>query len=404
MIDEAFNNKKYLERILYKEHKLTFIWQNKLKKAYSRLKIILILSTRFRKKLLSQNLLRNNLIRATNFQHKINKNRYELVEFDKNKGKIYKLLPQSFEKEKNREEHNMKNLYNQHNNTPDINDPPVHNISNNLPKEKNVFINSYNSNFETTLINNQNSLLFTRNTHLYSNNIFNNNILVPKKESPLNFINEANLRETNKMITPIKLNYLNNNLIETSNNEYFQTRIFQNFHIENFQIFYESKKHNISNKKKYKIFYTKSRHYIFPTNKKVFSCQEISITNPPILDYLSMFIIKKIKTILIFLIYLYIWILLVVFIQSIYKQFGKNIIEICIMPLIYMLIIKLTIIFNIMMLLTTIILYKLGEYFIKTSKLTLISKIIFKGLVPPLAFHHFVALKTFLQLFKNNKI
>jgi len=272
----------------------------------------------------------------------------------------------------------------------------------NRRKQKNAYIKSDNSKFETTIFNNQNTLLFSRNTYIYSHDKIDNNLIISKNQFSNRGINDeiSNLNGRNILYTPI--NNLNKTLFENTYKQYFQTGVFINFQIENFEIFYESKKANKS-RMKYKIFEFKTRFYNFPTNKKVFSCQQISITNPPVLDYLANLIKTKIKTILIILLYLYIWLNLLVFIQSIYKQFGKNIIKICVMPLIYMLVIKLTISFNVMMFLTTFILFKWGDYFMKISKLPIIPMIIFKGLVPPLAFHHYTAIRNFIELFQNNK-
>jgi len=404
VIEESLKNKKYIQRVLYKENNLTFIWQKKIKNAYNKIKTMLILSSHMRKKNLNQNLINSNFIRSTYFRNEKNK-RFELEEFNDNEGELYKKLPESFEIEKS--------LFNQQLFAKIPNFNYLQNIENsnkdlfkknNRRKKKNDFIKSDNNNIETTLFNNKNTLLFSGNTFINSINKFDNKILFSKNLSSNRYVNEgSNLIGDNVYLTPKNHNYMNRNLYEAFNKEYFQTRNFIYFQLEKFDMFYESNKFN-KRSKRYKIFDFKSRHYIFPTNKNVFSCQQISIIDPPILDYFAIFIKKQIKTILIILIYLFVWINSIVFIQSIYKQYGKNIIQICIMPLISMLAIKLTITFNIMMLLTTIILYKWGEYFITNSKLPLIPMIIFKGLVPPIAFHHYVALNTFLLLIKNNKL
>jgi len=276
--------------------------------------------------------------------------------------------------------------------------------NNNRKKKKNTYLKSDNSKFETTMFNNQNTLLFSRNYYINSHDKIENNFLVANNEFSDRFIkkDEANFIARNLIYTPVNMSFKTRTLNETIYREYFHISAFKNFQIENFEIFYKSNKIN-KPRMKFKIFELKKRFFIFPTNKKVFTCQQISIINPPILDYLAIFINSQIKTIIIFLIYLYIWLYLLVFIQSIYKQFGKNIIKICVMPLISMLFIKLTITFNVMMFLTTFILYLWGDYFIKTSKLPFIQMIIFKGLVPPLAFHHYIALRNFLELLKNNR-
>jgi len=146
----------------------------------------------------------------------------------------------------------------------------------------------------------------------------------------------------------------------------------------------------------------KKRGFLFPSKLNIFSCNQISITNINKLDYISELIRTGIRTSIIIFLYLCMWFYLMVFIQSIYKQYGKNIIKICVMPLISMIIIKLLISFNVMIFMTTVILYFWGDYFLNTIKLPFIMMVIFNGLVPPLAFHHYIALKLFRVLTKNH--
>jgi len=203
-----------------------------------------------------------------------------------------------------------------------------------------------------------------------------------------------------------KLNNLEN-LNETSNSvlikEQQKIKVYLqvDLQIEKTEINYDALKKNKYKEKK-KLIVIKKRGFIFPSNLNIFSCNQISITNIATLDYISGLIRTGIKTFIIIFLYLYIWLYLMVFIESIYKQYGKNIVKICVMPLISMLFIKLVITFNVMMFMTTVILYFWGDYFLNTIKLPLIPMVIFKGLVPPLAFHHYSALKLFRELIKNN--
>jgi len=205
----------------------------------------------------------------------------------------------------------------------------------------------------------------------------------------------------NKQLTP------NKNLIESSNvlklKEEKKLKAYTevNMQIEKCELCYHAAKINKYKLKK-KLITIKKRGFLFPSNINIFTCNQITIINIAKLDYITGLIKTGIKTLIILFLYLYIWVYLMVFIQSIYKQYGKNIIKICIMPLISMLVIKLAITFNVMMFMTTLILYFWGDYYLNTIKLPIISMVIFKGLVPPLAFHHYSALKLFRELIKNN--
>jgi hypothetical protein len=75
------------------------------------------------------------------------------------------------------------------------------------------------------------------------------------------------------------------------------------------------------------------------------------------------------------------------------------------MPLISMLLIKLVIVVNIMLFITTIILYFKGKEFINNFKRKFYKKVIFKVLVPPLALCHYSGILDYQTLirFKFNK-
>lgn len=158
---------------------------------------------------------------------------------------------------------------------------------------------------------------------------------------------------------------------------------------------------NYKNNTSKKIVSIKERFFLFPNKEDIFSCFQLSISPIPKLDYIAGVLRSSIKSLIIFAIFIYIWLNLMIFIQVIYKQYGKNIFKICIMPLISMIVIKLLVTFNIMMFLTTIILYYWGDYFLNTIKLPFLANIIFKVLVPPLAFHHYSALNMYRELIKN---
>lgn len=131
---------------------------------------------------------------------------------------------------------------------------------------------------------------------------------------------------------------------------------------------------------------------------KNISCFQVSYSKLHSLQYLKNLITSEIKSTLIMFIYIFIWFYLMIFIQQIYKQYGNNIIKICVVPLISMLIVKLFITVNLMLFIATIILCKWGDYFLYSKKVAFIKQTIFNALVPPLALHHYAALRFYLRL------
>lgn len=262
------------------------------------------------------------------------------------------------------------------------------------------FVKSDESKIETTVFNNQNTLLFTKNNFTNNYDKKENENLEGKIDFSYRFANKKGCSLVPEYI-PIKMKCFNHTTNETIFREYFKTKVNLNFHIENFEIFYMSKKINKRNKKYNKLVEIKNRLFIFPTNQNIFTCFQISISSPPVLEYLANLIKSKLKTFIIIFLFLYLWLEMMVFIKAIYIQYGDNFIEICVMPLVSMLVIDLLISFNFMLFITTFILYLWGDYFVNTSKLPLIPNIIFHGFVSPLAFHHYCALRTFKKLIKN---
>jgi len=415
IIEEALNKNRIIERAFKRVFKLPSNFQIKIKNSYFKLRTILILSSTFRRKIIKEDLEKLNknnnisnqsLIKNTNLKSDYKngcsfKNPYEKLDN----------LPENENQNKNF----LQNFFN-HGifktisklkfplQTPTL----AENVrSRHQHKRQNAYVKSDVSKIETTNFYNQNTLLFSRNNYTKTfDKKENDNNLKGNNDNSYGFSKNdgLNLNPEKENYDPVIMTYFNKTMNENSSKDYFKTKIFINFQIECFEIVYESSKINKINKnrKKYKLFEMKKRHYIFPTNKNIFTCQQISITSPQVLDYLANLIKTQIKTIIILFIYLYIWLYLMVFIQSIYKQYGNNIIKICIMPLVSVLVIKLAITFNLMMFITTLILYLRGDYFMNTSKLPLIHMIIFKGFVPPLAFHHYRALRIFRDLIKNN--
>jgi len=139
-----------------------------------------------------------------------------------------------------------------------------------------------------------------------------------------------------------------------------------------------------------------ARNYIFPIkDSSKISSQTISIIKASVFSNLNNLIKTYTKIILIGTIYLFLWLFIAVFVESIYKQYGNNVFKICVMPLISMLFIKLVFIVNIMLLIATIIIYFRGKAYLNNAKNNIITTIIFQALVPPLALNHFSAITSY---------
>jgi len=409
--EEANNKKKILERALKKDFKLAQLWQIKIKHLFYKLNTIFLLSSEFRRKIIKENLEKKKNNNNISCDSIIN-NTKDVFQLENNNFISNRKPYEKFDKKTDNENSKKNFPQNLFNKDFKIKYPlKASALSKNVNfkpkyKKQNTYIKSDVSEIETKCLNNQNTLLFSRNNY---NKTYdkkeNDNNLVALNDYSYRFTKYegSNLIAEKENYTTIKMTNINKTLNHISYKDFFITKIFLNFQIESFEVFYSSRKIN-KNKKNYKIFEIKKRNYIFPSNKNIFSCQQVSITNPPVFEYLAILIKSQIKTLIIIFIYLFIWLYLMVFIQSIYKQYGKNIIEICIMPLLSMLIIKLLITINLMLFITTIILYFWGDYFMNTLKLPFITMILFKGLVSPLAFHHYTALKIFRELIKNDTL
>lgn len=460
IIEEAQKNASILNRTFRRQHNLEDYWRLKLKNAYVKIKVIVIITTKYRKNLKAigeiaqekiyhfKNIERNNHQKniKTNFSFKLN-----LIENLKkyNIANQYKMFPHPFTK--NKKLLNSKKEINSSESQKIFNEEATDFENSKIIKDlsNKKFTCSSTKSFPEL----QKNSLIDKKYSLYEklNYQFEDKLSIKKTCNSLtkkrkeiqfnqtgkekNFIDYYSLNKklknnfTNNFLE-FKIN--NNRLIRKRNNQDYvlsnnisnlaeQTTINNKFYckenlhfkdkilnfkndllkIENYSFCVESKNSNAKKQKQFKLITIKNRPYLFQANlEKQFSSQEISIHNIQGLDNLKILIKSHIKILLVLLIYLYLWIHLMIFIKSIYQQYGDNFFKICIMPLISLLIIKLTIIFNLMMFLSTIILYFWGDYFMKISKPPLFKFIIFKILVPPLAFLHYSALKTFRELIK----
>jgi len=473
MIEEAINKAKMLNKVIKRQHNLSNVWHLKLKTALHKIKVLIILTNKYRKNLKSK--LEINSLKSYQFkqnQNKKNENilsklsklgifwpsKKNLNNMKKNEEEI-KILPNEvYKKQINSINVNdyLKNFGNQINNKEEIqvnqnlvneNITNSNNLSSQIKfmpsttcskiylKEENIFNKTItdivenknpNKNFKEYTDKNGKNYFFKKKKKIYDSNItgkisiFNNNYLEKNSKSfkECEIINNS---KDNRLIGE-KIN--KDFILDNSNNLYEEVKMINNkeqrefkndeclyredtnsnneiFKIEYFDFSFEAKNTNKFSKNSKKIMSIKNRSYLFQgNNKNQFSCVEISIESLRSFNNLAILIKSDIKTILVFLLYIYLWIYLMIFITAIYRQYGDNIFKICVMPLISMLVIKLAITFNVMMFLSTIILYFWGDFFMSTHKPPLLKMIIFKALVPPLAFLHYRALKTFRDLIK----
>jgi len=217
--------------------------------------------------------------------------------------------------------------------------------------------------------------------------------------------NEYNIRfnlEFNNLHNLNNLNNLNNNIDDSSRIGIVEEKPKIFVIVKNDEIIYIANKEK-KIKKYSKIFEIKKRSYNFYIKNTKVDCFQISIINYKSIRNRKQQITSNIKFIFIIFLYFYLWFQLFIFIQSIYMSYGDNIFKICVMPLISMIFTKLVIIENIMILLTTLVLFFKGKYYtsIRREKYTLLKKIIFNAFVPPMAFEHYEALVMYMQYTKN---
>ena len=150
------------------------------------------------------------------------------------------------------------------------------------------------------------------------------------------------------------------------------------------------------------ISFYNERKFSLPLKIYEIYCFELNIIVVPVhfiflkLNSINLWLSTYIKKILIIILYFVLWFYISLFIHTIYIKYGNQIIKICVYPLISMIVIQYLVIFNLKILITTIILYNWGKYFIINKKISLCSKILLKLGVPILAMRHYSTIILFL--------
>lgn len=237
-----------------------------------------------------------------------------------------------------------------------------------------------------------------KNSLIQSRNKLEKDNLILQEFNP---INESNINFNFK-----NLNRKENSLNASSNsftNLLIAKNPKNNLTIESpIQIYYLLGKY--SEKKYHTVIEIKKRTYNFYFKKnenQEISCFKVSITKPKSFFEHTDSGKSWVKIFIILGIYLILWYFISIFVQNIYENYGENIFEICVLPLISMLFIKLLFTVNIKLLICTCVLYFSGDYFIRTKKFGILRKILLHLFVPIMAFKYYDAL-SFYKMFEQN--
>lgn len=184
---------------------------------------------------------------------------------------------------------------------------------------------------------------------------------------------------------------------EIENNFKFNICKFKIIRVIDYQFLNKKKKFFDANKNK-KYFYLGNRKFTFPEKFINISCFEIYITKTFKILIPKQFKRVYVKLFLILIIYLVISFYLMILIQNIQNKYGKNFIQLCILPFFSAIFIEYFISLNIMMFITTIILFHFGEYFINNKKAPFYLSAISKIFISPQVINHYNAIKLYLLL------
>lgn len=145
-------------------------------------------------------------------------------------------------------------------------------------------------------------------------------------------------------------------------------------------------------------FCSGERKFTFPGKYNDISCSKLSITKNSVITLPKNTIKVYIKIIFILLIYIIISFYLMFFIQNISEKYGNSFIEVCILPFFINLAVKYIFTFNFMMLITSLILYNFGDYFLNNKKVPLYLLIVSKIFISPSVLNHYSAIKLYKYL------
>jgi hypothetical protein len=170
----------------------------------------------------------------------------------------------------------------------------------------------------------------------------------------------------------------------------------------NESLFFANSKKINPNKKYKKLILIDKRELLKKRNKdKNIECFSIKIINPTEFRNKNTYILTIIKSLIFVIITFYIYYNLMIFINTIHKNFGDKILQMCIMPVISMLFIQLFINMSINILITTILLIKWGKQRLFYHKAHIIKKFLFDIFVPPLALELYSGVLIYQSIFNK---
>lgn len=232
----------------------------------------------------------------------------------------------------------------------------------------------------------------TKSSYQYYNSPIKENNKTQNKEDDTNANSFNILKEYKKTL---KAYEPSPSLFKSNKNKFLTIRNFWHSYILNAKASAKPKRNFI--------FSITQRSYTFPVkDASKISCFKISYVEISTFDKLLYNVKSSIKMLLIFIIYLFLWIYIAVFIKSIYGQYGNKTIDICVMPLVSMLFIKLLIIENFVIFITAGVLYVKGREFLIKAKQGLLNFLLIKILIPPRAVNHYSAITFFVLINKLN--
>jgi len=263
------------------------------------------------------------------------------------------------------------------------------NIKSNRLKDHNIHLSNY---YEGTNINKNNISKFQESMCI-SKKIYDHESKFVGKNSSIDLL--INSKKKLKKQTKFERNVISGNSILEND------IIRKNYEIveaENFQYLNNNQESSSVVRKKSIYTYAGERKFTFPGKFLNVSCNHLYIIKNYEILIPKHLKIVHVKIYFIFIIYFVILWYLMILIQNIQTKYGHNFIQLCILPFFINLLVKYLFTFNFMMLITTLLLYYFGEYFINNKKVPLLIFGVSKVFISPIVMNHYYAIKLYQYL------
>jgi len=198
-----------------------------------------------------------------------------------------------------------------------------------------------------------------------------------------------------------KSKYIKSDFQDFLQNEYFikvHCKSLQIIKTIEFSCFSKTIKNSSTSKNKKFIHYGE-RKFIFPGKIMSVSCYEIFLIDSPKLLLTQKTKTLQIKISVIIIIYIILSFYMMLILQDLFIKYGDNLFEVCISPFLITWLINNIFAFNLMILITSLILYYYGELILNKKKPPIYISAITNIFVTPIIFNHYSALKLY-QHFK----